>query len=167
MGAAPGQHPPAYDKTRKHRRKRPGRPDYRRCCPQDRLGMVATHVSGQPKPKRPLNAKPRTAVQQSQGESVEVRILRCRTRPGNIAASGRGARTTDVAVRRTASEWAPPISELAQDQRGPLTQSPASPRSRARGQRQVPHPPARAKTRKRRCKRPGARMTGLPALLFA
>ena len=70
-----------------------GHPDYQRCCPQDNPGMGATHVRGRPKPKRPLNAKPRTAAQLSQGASVEVRILQRRRRRGNIAASGR-ARTT-------------------------------------------------------------------------
>ena len=109
-----------------------GHPGARRCCPQDNPGMGATHVRGRPKPKRPLNAKPRTAAQQSQGESVEVRILRRRTGRGNIAASGR-ARTTNVAVRRTASEGAPPMSEVGPSQRGPLTQSLAPPRSKARG----------------------------------
>ena len=51
--------------------------------------MSAIHVRGRSKPKRPLNAKPRTAAQQSQGASVEIRILRRRTGRGNITASGR------------------------------------------------------------------------------
>ena len=71
-----------------------GHPDYRRCCPQDSLGMGATHVRGRPKPKRPLNAKPRIAAQQSQGESVEVRILRRRTDAGTSPQGGRTRRGT-------------------------------------------------------------------------
>ena len=63
-------------------------------------GLPALPSAGQPRngrhpcqrsaqAKETLNAKPRTAVQQSQGESVEVRILRRRRRRGNIAVSGR------------------------------------------------------------------------------
>ena len=113
-----------------------GHPDYQRCCPQDNPGMGATHVRGRPKPKRPLNAKPRTKASHRRAAKPggqcrgphppaqeKTREHRCQwPRPDY-----------GVAVRRTASEGAPPMSEVGPSQRGPLTQSLASPRSKLGG----------------------------------
>ena len=93
---------------------------------------------GRSKPKRPLNAKPRTAAQQSQGASVEIRILRRRTGRGNITASGQRRNWPRPDYRRCCSHDSPVMSAThvqrsAQGQRGPLPQNLASPCGKARG----------------------------------
>ena len=140
--------------------------------------MVAAHVRGRPKPKRPLNAKPRIAARRSQGGKRRGPHPRRRTRRGNIAASGRAPGLPGVAVRRTQPGWAPgpltmhrraagpevgpsqrdPLtqsaSQVAQCQRGPLTPKPS-------GQCRDPHP--RRRTRHESIAASG-RAPGLPAL---
>ena len=116
---------------------------------------------GRPKPKRPLNAKPRTAAQQSQGASVEVRILRRSTRHESIAASGRAP---GLPALLSAGQ---PRNERHPCQSRPKPKRPlnAKPRTAAQqsqgGQRRNPHPPAQGKTREHRCQWPGARTTGV------
>ena len=106
-------------------------------------GLPALPSAGQPRngrhpcqrsaqAKETLNAKPRTAVQQSQGESVEVRILRRRTAAGTSPQAGR-ARATALLSAGQPRNGRHPCQRLAQCQRGSLTQSPASPRSKASG----------------------------------
>ena len=118
---------------------------------------------GRPKPKRPLNAKPRTAARQGQGTAARSASSGAgQDAEASPQAAGRqDDRTTALLLAGQPRNGRHPCKRSAKCQRGSLTQSLASPRGKARGQRQVPHPPAGAKTRKRRCKRPGARTTGV------
>ena len=128
-----------------------GRQDYRRCCSQGSLGMSATHVRGRPMPKRPLNAKPRIAAQQSQGESVEVRILRRRTGRGNITASGRAPGLPALPSAGQPRNERHPCPGRPKPKR-PLNAKPGHRRAAGPGgKRRGPHPPAQDKTREHRC----------------
>ena len=66
-----------------------GRPDYRRCCPQDSLGMSATHVRVGPSQRGPLTQNLAPPRSKARGVKGAIRILRRRARRGNIAVSGR------------------------------------------------------------------------------
>ncbi len=127
--------------------------------------MGAIHVQKVgPRPKRPLNAESYIPMRQSQAVSCTIRILRRRTGHENIAASGRLSWRPALQSAGQPRNGRHPCQRSAQGQRGPLTQSLASPLSKARGKAS-------------RSASSGAgghgniavsgRAPGLPALLFA
>ena len=142
------------------------RPDYRHCCPHDSPRMSATHVRGRPKPKRPLNAKPRIAARQGQGTAARSASSGAgQDAEASPQAAGRqDDRTTELLLAGQPRNGRHPCKRSAKCQRGSLTQSLASPRGKARGQRQGPASSSGSQDAEASLQ---AAAPGLPALVFA
>ena len=109
-----------------------GRPDYRRCRPQDSPGMSATHVQVGPSQRGPLTqslAPPRSKARGPVSRSASSGAVQ------DMRASLQAAGRPDY--RRCCPQDSLGMSathvRVGPSQRGPLTQNLAPPRSKARG----------------------------------